>query len=140
MKLMKGKMELKGLLVIKIICYILGLIFLLSGFYYLIYPENLFSNLENYGIDTKDEIVFWKTLTFAYMITISALAVVVAHNVALYWRVLPVLVLAKLSSSLTGLKFYLNRGSDLGVLIFAVDFPLAVLFAVMYVWVLKVKG
>ncbi|MCS7143858.1 MAG: hypothetical protein NZ879_02425 [Archaeoglobaceae archaeon] len=121
------------------ICYLLSLIFLFGGFYFLLYSEDLFSNLQKFGIDTKNEIIFWKTLTFAYMITISALSFLVAQNITLYWRAIPVLVIAKLSSSLTGLAFY-TTGVALGGVIFVVDFPLAVLFVAIYFWILKVKG
>lgn len=128
-----------SLRVVRVICYLLGIVFLIGGFYFLLYPENLFLNLKSFGIDTSNEIVFWKILTFAYMITISALSFLVAQNITIYWRAIPVLILAKLSSSLTGLVFYTN-GIALGGVVFAVDFPLAVLFAGIYLWVLRVKG
>ncbi|MEM0215889.1 MAG: hypothetical protein QXI54_03890 [Archaeoglobaceae archaeon] len=123
----------------KLICYLLSAIFLLGSFYFLLDSEGLFSNLQKLGVNTSNEIIFWKTLTFAYMITISALTFLIAQNITIYWRLFSVLVVAKLSSSITGFIFYIN-GFALGGVIFAVDFPLAILFLVLYFWILKVRG
>jgi len=128
-----------SLRVIKVICYLLGLAFLLCGFYLLLLSEELLLSLKGLGISVEGETAFWKALAFAYMITISALSFVVARNVALYWRIILVLALAKFSSSLAGIAFYVH-GFDLGGLVFAVDFPLAMLFTALYLWALKVKG
>lgn len=125
--------------VARVVCYSLSLVFFAGGFYFLLYPEDLFSNIQRLGVDTSNEIVFWKTLTFAYMITISALSFIIAQNITIYWRVIPVLIIAKLSSSLTGLVFYFT-GIFLGIVIFGVDFPLAIFFVALYFWILKVKG
>lgn len=130
---------LMSLRLIRALCYVLGFAFLFSGFYYLLFPEHLFSTIQSLGINVENEVVFWKALAFAYMITISALSLLIAQNIAIQWRGLLVLTIAKLSSSLTGLGLYL-LGGGLGLAIFVVDFPLAILFLALYLWILKVKG
>lgn len=126
--------------VARAILYLLGFAFLFGGFYFLLYSQEMFLNLRGFGVDTSNELVFWKTLTFAYMITISSLSFLIAYNIKAYWRAIPVLILAKLSSSLTGFAFYITSGVDLGAVIFAVDFPLALLLIAIYFWILRVRG
>jgi hypothetical protein len=127
--------------VAKTVCWLSFIIFLLAGFYFLLFPKNLGNVISETGkvlkIERGEEINFWRSLTFAYMMTIAFLAVLIATNVTIYWRFLFVLFIAKISSSAAALTFFLNGGGFYSLVIAFTDLPLALVFIGLYVWIWK---
>ena len=127
--------------VAKAVCWLSFVIFFLAGFYFLLFPENLGNIISETGkmlrIESGEELNFWKSLTFAYMMTIAFLAALIATNITIYWRFLFVLFVAKISSSATALMFFLNGGGFYSLVIAFTDLPLALIFIGLYIWVRK---
>jgi hypothetical protein len=132
----------------KILCYVFSLTFFLFGFYLILVPSHLVNFIGELGIQTGvhseikpfDEILFWRILSFAYMMTIAFLAFLIAANITIYWRFLLVLFVAKIASSLSALGFFLSGGSILTFAIFISDFPLSILFLGLYIWIRSRRG
>lgn len=122
-------------------CWLSFIIFLLAGFYFLLFPESLGSFISETGnvlkTEVGEEINFWKSLTFAYMMTIAFLALLITTNITVYWRFLFVLFIAKISSSAAALTFFLNGGGFYSLVIVFTDLPLALLFIGLYLWIWK---
>lgn len=95
--------------VAKVVCWVFFVTFLIAGFYFFLLPENLENIIsvvgESLKVEIGEEINFWKSLAFAYMITIAFIAALIATNVTIYWRFLLILFVAKISSSTAALIF-----------------------------------
>jgi hypothetical protein len=88
--------------------------FFVVGLLFLIVPDGVLSVLDDVGDwfgtfdpapDTGAKL--WLTLSFAYMMTITAVAVVAASDVVRYRALILILVVAKTTSSLVALGFYI---------------------------------
>uniref|UniRef100_A0A7C3REN7 Uncharacterized protein n=1 Tax=Archaeoglobus fulgidus TaxID=2234 RepID=A0A7C3REN7_ARCFL len=127
--------------VAKAFCLLSFVIFLFVGFYFFLFPKSLEIVILETGkllkVERGDEINFWRSLTFAYMMTIAFLALLIASNVTIYWRFLIVLFIAKVSSSSAALTFFLSGGGFYSLVITFVDFPLALFFIGLYLWIWK---
>jgi hypothetical protein len=118
--------------------------FFVSGVLFLAVPDTIIDDLNDLGDslggfndspETGSRL--WLALSFAYMMVIAAICAVTQADVIRYRPFIGVLVVAKVTSSLAALGFYLFEDDAFAYLVgFIVDAPLALLA----VWLWSLVG
>lgn len=119
--------------------------FFVSGILFIAAPDTIIEDLNDLGHSLggfsdspQTGSKLWLTLSFAYMMVIGAICAVTQADVVRYRPFIGVLVVAKVSSSLAALGFYLFDDDAFAYLVgFIVDAPLAI--AAVWLWSLAGK-
>lgn len=114
--------------------------FFVSGVLFLAVPDTIVDDLNDLGDslggfsdspETGSRL--WLALSFAYMMVIAAVCAVTQADVVRYRPFIGVLVVAKVTSSLAALGFYLFEDDAFAYLVgFIIDAPLAI--AALWLW------
>jgi hypothetical protein len=113
---------------------LMAIAFAITGFFFIAWPDGTLARLTEFGdhfgdftVAPKTDERLWLSLGFAYMVVITALALVAQADVVRYRPILLALAAGKAGSSITSLLFfieddvfaYLLNGIVDGLLVFA---------------------
>lgn len=118
--------------------------FLIVGLLFIITPDGVLNAISDFGDHFGDfprapetEEKFWLALAFAYMMTITAIAVVAQTDVIRYRALIGILVVAKTTSSLAALGFFVF---DQDVFIYLLNFLVDGFLAISALWLYSLVG
>ena len=113
--------------------------FAVTGFFFIVWPDGTLARLTelggHLGFDTpapKTEERLWLSLGFAYMVVITAIALIVQTDVVRYRPLLLALAVGKAASSITSLIFFIQDDVFVYLLNGIVDGSLV--FASLLLW------
>ena len=125
---------------LKIVCGILGIVFLGAEMVFLFLPEQLFEVINTLSSAVSDLPVapystekFWASLTNAMMLMIVYISFAVYQDVKKNINMVPILILGKFVSSVSGVLYFLVSSRYFAHLtVFITDFPIFLIVLYFY--------